>query len=566
MRGQGAIRLAFARKSRHDARGLTGHAPMPTNPWWKDCAIYQIYPKSFRDGNGDGVGDLAGIVEKIDNLAELGVGALWLSPIFASPMIDNGYDVSDYKAVNPLFGTLADLDELIAAARARNMRIILDIALNHTSTQHPWFQNALAHGDKRDWYWWRKGRCGAAPNNWPSIFGGPAWTQPAGSEDYYLHLFDKSQADLNWENPAVRAAIYDSMRYWLDRGIGGFRLDVVTVISKDPELRDVTDTRTMPFYRRLAGGPRLHDFLREMRREVFSHYDCVAIGEAPGFDPARAAAVVDPLDPMLDMIYHFDLVEPQRDNTGAWDRAAFKQTFRTWDEGIGARGWNSVVISNHDLGRVVSRFGDDHNFRFESAAALLTLVLTQRATPFLYQGDELGLVNCPFDSIGELDDVWAKNYYALALQTGKTEAQAFQRALAITRDHARTPYPWNSGANLGFSDALGTWLKPNPRHAHLAAATQKADIKSVRSFAKVLIAMRAADPLWIHGDTHFVDQTPSAVFAYRRALEAQTRTVALNLSSQAQAFAAPTGAARRISNYADDGDAHALRPWEAVIF
>lgn len=539
---------------------------MPKTPWWKDCVIYQIYPKSFRDSDGDGVGDLRGIIEKLDYVADLGVGALWLSPIFASPMIDNGYDVSDYKAINPLFGTLEDFDELVAQAQQRDLRIILDIALNHTSTQHPWFLDACAGGAKRDWFWWRDGRCGAAPNNWKSIFGGPAWTLREDQDQYYLHLFDKSQADLNWENPAVRAAIYESMRFWLNRGVGGFRLDVVTVISKDPELRDIPDTRQAPFYRHLADGPRLHEFLREMRRKVFAHYDGVAIGEAPGVDPARAARLVDPADPMLDMIYHFDLVDPKRDATGALDRVAFKEVFAAWDQGIGGAGWNSVVLSNHDLGRITSRFGDDDAFRFESATAFLALVLTQRATPFLYQGDELGLVNTPFSTIDEIDDIWARNLHDLALQKGEGAAAALNAALRVTRDHARTPFPWEGGPKAGFTDAPASWLKPNPRNAPFNALAQHDDPASVHAFAKALIALRRADPLWIHGAFEIITDTKTAIFAYRRAHEGREATVLLNLNNAPHSAPRVTGTTLLLCNYPKPEAGLVMRPWEARLY
>lgn len=497
--------------------------------WWKRAVVYQIYPKSFRDASGDGVGDLRGIIEKLPYLKDLGVGVAWLSPIFASPMIDNGYDTSDYKAVNPLFGTMADAEELFEEAKKRDIRIVLDIALNHTSTQHPWFLDALAHGEKRDWYWWREGRCGAAPNNWHSIFGGPSWSQPDGDGQFYLHLFDKSQADLNWENPAVRSAIHDAMRFWLDKGVGGFRLDVVTVISKEPDLRDVIDPRPAPLYRHIAGGPRLHEFLREMRREVFAHYDCVAIGEAPGVDPERASKLVDPADPMLDMIYHFDLVAMNPIVGGDWDRVAFKRIFSDWDKGIGARGWNSVVISNHDLGRISSRFGDGSP---ESAKLFLTLVLTQRATPFLYQGDELGMTNAPFARLEELDDVWAKTTHRLALEKGRSPAEAFARTVDMTRDHARTPFQWDASANAGFSTAT-PWLMANPNHATLNAAAQMHDDASVRAFAKQLIALRE-DPLFVFGAFEDLAPDDPDLFVYARTHEGRRAVVALNLHGEAK--------------------------------
>lgn len=527
--------------------------------------IYQIYPKSFRDASGDGIGDLRGIIEKLPYVQSLGVDMLWLSPIFASPMIDNGYDVSDYKATNPLFGTEDDADELFAEARKRGLRVILDIALNHTATAHPWFQSAIDPASPfRDWYWFRRQDGERLPNNWRSIFGGPAWSPTGRGDDVYLHLFDRSQADLNWENPAVRAAIHDAMRFWLARGAGGFRLDVVTVISKFPDLPDAEDPRPAPLYRELAGGPRLHEYLREMRREVFSHFDCIAIGEAPGVDAARAAKLVDPADPMLDLIYHFDLVEPARDVAGDWDRVVFKRVFSDWDRGIGPNGWNTIVIANHDLARLVSRFGDDGAHWRESATLLLTLLFTLRGTPFLYQGDELGMTNCPFESMAELDDVWAKTTYRLKRERGASEADAFAAARTMTRDHARTPMQWSDGPHAGFSSAT-PWLRVNPDAAHRNAAAEDGDATSPLNYTRRLSALRRADPLWTDGD--FVDRAPDHpdVFAFERTHAGRRGLVVLNLRGRATQSPIPLPeTAPVLSNVAGRGQT--LQPWEARVY
>lgn len=529
-----------------------------TSDWWKRSVVYQVYPKSFRDVSGDGVGDIRGITEKLPYLQRLGAGVVWLSPIFASPMIDNGYDVSDYTAVNPLFGTMGDAEELFEEARKRDMRIVLDIALNHTSVSHPWFSDALAGGDKRDWYIFRDGD--HPPNNWRSIFGGPAWAQTTRG-DWYLHLFDRTQADLNWENPAVRRAINDAMRFWLDKGAGGFRLDVVTVIAKPDGLGDALDPRAGPLYRHIAGTPRLHDYLREMRREVFDHFDCVAIGEAPGVDPARAARLVDPADPMLDMIYHFELVEPRRDASGAWDRVAFKRTFTDWDRGIGADGWNSVVLSNHDLGRIVSRFGDGSR---ESATMLLALVLTQRGTPFLYQGDELGMTNAPLP-FEALDDVWAKTTYRLSREGGDDHDAAFAKALAMTRDHARTPFQWDASAQAGFSAAT-PWLPANPNAAHINAAAQDDDPASPLAFARALVALRRDDPLWIFGAFEDLAPDDPDVFFYARTHEGRRALVALNLRGAPSALPASLSGEVLLNNLPPPYASAQLRPWEARLY
>jgi oligo-1,6-glucosidase len=481
-------------------------------PWWKTRTIYQIYPRSFLDTNGDGIGDINGITKGLDQIKELGAGIVWISPLFVSPMADNGYDMADYKAIDPLFGTMADFDAMIARAKELDLKIVLDIALNHTSTAHPWFQAAIANpqGPYRDYYHWRD-----TPNNWQSIFGGPAWSQPDGDQQHYLHLFDKTQADLNWSNRAVREAIYDALRFWLDRGVDGFRLDVVTVVSKPEGLPDATDPRPVPLYDMLAGGPDLHTWLREMHSEVFAHYDCVAIGEGPGLSPARSAAIVDPGDPMLDMIYHFDLVDGHNSAIGAnWDRVWFKSVFSRWDSGIGPRGWNSCVVGNHDLSRLVSRFGDDGAFRELSAKALGSIALLQRATPMIYQGDELAMANAHFEHLAQLDDVWAKTTYKLALAKGHGPEVAFQKAAKMTRDHARTPYNWTSEG--GFTTAT-PWLPQTDCSEGKNLLTQQHDSNSVRSFYKSLIALRSTDPVtWVSGAYQDLLPSHSDLYVFSR--------------------------------------------------
>jgi oligo-1,6-glucosidase len=464
-------------------------------PWWKSRTVYQIYPRSFLDTNGDGIGDINGITKGLNQIKDLGAGIVWISPLFVSPMADNGYDMADYKGIDPLFGTLADFDTLIVRAKELDLKIVLDIALNHTSTSHAWFQAAIANptGPYRNYYHWRD-----TPNNWPSIFGGPAWSKPEDDSQYYLHLFDKTQADLNWANPAVREGIYDALRFWLDRGVDGFRLDVVTVVSKPEGLPDAPDPRPVPLYDMLAGGPDLHTWLREMHTKVFAHYDCVAIGEGPGLNPARSAAVIDPADPMLDMIYHFDLVDGF-DNTqrGDWDRIWFKSVFTRWDKGIGDSGWNSCVMGNHDLRRLVSRFGNDGIYRAQSAKALAAICLLQRATPFIYQGDEIAMADSHFTDISQLDDVWAKSTYKLAQAKGDDPTKAFSKAANMTRDHARTPYNWTYDG--GFTSGT-PWLPQTNCGDQLNLKDQTIDPNSVRSFYKILISLRdKVQQTWVTG-------------------------------------------------------------------
>jgi len=459
---------------------------------------------------------------------------------------------------------MADFEELIEEGAKRGVRFILDIALNHSSHEHAWFRSALADpaSPYRDWYFFR------APerrNNWISVFGGPAWS-PAGETGLdYLHLFDRSQPDLNWEHPPVRAAIHAAMRFWLDRGVGGFRLDVVTAISKPQGLPDLPDTRTPAMFRALADGPRLHEFLREMRREVFEHYDCLAIGEAPGVDPGRAAKLVDPADPMLDLLYHFDLAEPKPARAGGWDRGHFKSVFSAWDRGIGPRGTNTTVLSNHDLARVVSRYGDE-TLRVESAKALLTVAILMRGVPFLYQGDELGLVNTPFASIAEIDDVWAHTTYRLALEAGESPAAAFQQALAITRDHARAPFPWSAAPHGGFTSAPKPWLKLNPNFDHLNLEAQETDPQSPLAFAKALIALRNEHRLWRDGA--YEDRAPDHpdLFFFARRLGEQVGLAAIQLRPTAGAAPGLPDRPPLLCNYPEPGEAERLRPWEVRVW
>jgi glycosidase len=535
-----------------------------TQPWWKTRTIYQVYPRSFLDTNGDGIGDINGITKGLESIAALGAGIVWISPLFVSPMADNGYDMADYKAIDPLFGTMADFEALLKRAKELDLKIVLDIALNHTSIAHPWFQSALNEPESpyRDYYHWRD-----EPNNWPSIFGGPAWSKPEGASQYYLHLFDKTQADLNWANPAVRGAIHDALRFWLDKGVDGFRLDVVTVISKPKGLPDAPDPRPVPLYDMLAGGPDLHDWLREMHAAVFAHYDCVAIGEGPGLNPARSAALVDPKDPMLNMIYHFDFVDGfSNEAKGEWSRVWFKSVFARWDSGIGTNGWNSCVLGNHDLRRLISRFGDDRNFPHESAKALAAAYLLQRATPFIYQGDEIAMADTHFTELNQLDDVWAKTTYALGRAKGRDHEAAFARAAHMTRDHARTPYNWTPKG--GFT--TGTpWLMQSDTSNATNLAEQMNDYGSVWDFYKIAIQLRRIFPdTWIEGAYAdlFPDHEDLYVFA-----RGDTGLVVINLRSCEVTLPktlAKTIAKRESEIMLSSGDIDddKISPWAVFVF
>ncbi|SLN63956.1 Oligo-1,6-glucosidase [Aquimixticola soesokkakensis] len=512
--------------------------------WWKDAVAYQIYPRSFLDSDGDGVGDLAGILAKLDYLADLGVDLIWLSPHYDSPDADNGYDIRDYRKVARAFGTMADFDALLAGLKARGMRLIVDLVVNHSSDEHAWFAQARQGRDSetRDYYIWRDpAPQGGPPNNWPNFFSGPAWTFDAESGQYYLHLFAQKQPDLNWDNPDLRAEVYDIMRFWLDKGVDGFRMDVIPFISKDPALPDLP-AGVKP-QRHYAEGPKLHDYLQEMRREVLSQYDCTTVGEGNGLDQAQMRRVVDERRGELDMIFQFDVVEFDRDAQGQprdWTLPEFKDIFARQAASMDGHGWTTVYLANHDCTRPVSRYGDDHpDWRVASAKVLNALLLTQKGTPFLYQGDEFGMTNFPFTRVAQFEDIAVRNAWARALADGTADEAAFVARLNRTsRDHTRTPMQWDDGPQGGFTSAT-PWLAVNPNHHTVNAQAALADPDSIWHATKALIALRKRQPALVYGD--YTDLAPAhrAIFAYSRALGDRGVAVVLNFSRAAQVFDLP---------------------------
>jgi oligo-1,6-glucosidase len=435
--------------------------------WWKAAVVYQVYPRSFADSNGDGIGDIRGIINRLDHLEDLGIDVVWLSPVYASPQDDNGYDISDYYAVDPTFGTLQDLDELIAELHARGMKLVMDLVVNHTSDEHAWFQESAASRSsaKRDWYIWRDPREGAEPNNWGSFFSGSAWELDQNTGQYFLHLFSRKQPDLNWDNPEVRAAVYQMMNWWLDRGIDGFRMDVISFISKHPDLPDgpVSNGGSwgngIPFY---GSGPRVHEYLQEMHREVFAHRDAdlMTVGEMVDATPELARLYTDQARRELDMVFHFEHVGLDHGPGGKFTRkpldlVAVKHSFARWQEALADVGWNSLYWNNHDQPRAVSRFGNDTDYWYESATALATVLHLMRGTPYIYQGEELGMTNMPFSSIDDFRDLESLNYYreAVAGSDGSKAAELLAGIAVGGRDNARTPVQWDATPNAGFTKA-----------------------------------------------------------------------------------------------------------------
>ncbi len=561
-------------------------------PWWTRAVVYQIYPRSFQDSDGDGVGDLRGILSRLDHLEALGVDVVWLSPIYRSPQDDNGYDISDYQDIDPVFGTLADLDELIAALHARGMKLLMDLVVNHTSDEHPWFTESRSGPDspKRDWYWWRPprdgmapGQPGAEPTNWHSFFSGSTWELDEASGEYYLHLFSRKQPDLNWENPEVRQAVYAMMRWWLDRGVDGFRMDVINLISKDTSLPDgpvvagVWGDGTAHY----TDGPRVHEFLHEMHREVFEGraHALLTVGETPGVTLEEARRYTDPARREVDMVFQFEHVGLDHGPGGKFDPRPLrltdlKATFGRWQAGLADAGWNSLYWDNHDQPRAVSRFGDDGRYRTESAKALATLLHLHRGTPYVYQGEELGMTNAHFTRFDQYRDIESLRHVAQARALGSaTDEQLLAGLAATSRDNARTPVQWDDSPQAGFTTGR-PWLAVNPNHTEVNAAAERADPQSVFHHHRRLIELRHADPVVALGDFTMLLPEDELVYAFTRSLGADALLVVVNVSGDERAVdlgeAWPVAADGGwgdlvLGTHAEPGEPTVLRPWEARV-
>jgi oligo-1,6-glucosidase len=562
----------------------------PSNPpWWTRAVVYQVYPRSFQDSDGDGIGDLGGVLQRLDHLADLGVDVLWLSPVYPSPQADNGYDISDYQGIDPLFGTLEQLDELIEALHRRGMRLVMDLVVNHTSDEHPWFEESRSGPDspKRDWYWWRPprphmrgGDPGAEPTNWHSFFSGPVWEFDEASGEYYLHLFDRKQPDLNWENPEVRQAVYAMMRWWLDRGVDGFRMDVINMISKevspDGSLPDGPPQPGSPYgdgTPHFFCGPRIHEFLQEMHREVFADRDgaLLTVGEMPGVTVEQARLFTDPARAEVDMVFQFEHVGLDQGAT-KWDLEPLrmrdlKASFGRWQAGLADVGWNSLYWDNHDQPRAVSRYGDDSpEYRRDSATCLATLLHLHRGTPYVYQGQEIGMANYPFASVDDFRDVESVNHFAAAMVAGDDAVSVLAALRKMSRDNARTPVQWDASPNAGFT--AGTpWLPVNPDHAEWNAEAQRDDPTSVLAHYRRLIALRHEDPVVALGDFTMLLPQHDDVYAFTRSLDGATLLVVCNVSQTpyelADLLPEAVDAPLVLGNLPDAGPT--LRPWEARV-
>lgn len=530
------------------------------NQWWKNAVIYQVYPRSFCDSNGDGLGDIPGIISKLDYLQQLGVDAIWLSPVFRSPQDDNGYDISDYQDIDPMFGTLSDMDELIAQAKKRKIRIIMDLVLSHSSDEHPWFREAKKSRQNpwHDFYIWRDGQPDNPPNDLESAFGGSAWEWVPEAEQFYFHRFSKKQPDLNWENPQMRQSLYAMIRWWADRGIGGFRLDVVDLFGKIPDQKI------------LENGPKLHEYIREMRREAFTAPDLVTVGEAWSATPAIARQYSAPDGSELSMVFQFEhLVLDQQPGGEKWDLAPLplgqlKQVICRWQQELAGTGWNSLFLENHDLPRIVSRWGDDGKYREASAKMLASLLFGLQGTPYIYQGQELGMTNVRYP-LEEYRDIETLGMYHKYKALGWPEEKILRSIHARSRDNARTPMQWSGAENAGFT--TGTpWLKVNPNYKTINADNQLSDPDSVFSYYQRLIRLRKGHPVFQEGTFRLVLADHEDIFAYTRTTATAQLLVVCNFRGADIEDPLAIGEPPILCNYPDQPLLGRLRPYEARIY
>ena len=562
---------------------INGYEPK----WWKEAVVYQIYPRSFKDSNGDGIGDLPGITSKLDYLQKLGVNVIWLSPHFDSPNVDGGYDIRDYRKVMTDFGTMTDFDRLLAGIKKRHMRLIIDLVVNHTSDENKWFVESRSSKTNpyRDFYIWRPGHTAAdgtrtPPNNYPSYFSGPAWTMDPKTNEYYLHYFAVKQPDLNWDNPKVREEVYSIMRFWLDKGVDGFRMDVIPLLSKPTGMPDLSAEQLKAPPNAYANGPHLPEYLREMNREVLSKYATMTVGEATGTTLAQTDSLVDDRRHELNMIFNFDAAQLRHPDfgppeLGPWSLPALKAIYDSHATVLTKHDWDTVFLSNHDSPRIVSTFGDDSPaMRVSSAKLLETMILTLRGTPFLYEGDELGMTNYPFKELADYNDIAIKNAYRDEVETGKISAASFLAGQAkLTRDNARTPMQWDSSSQAGFTTGPHTWLAVNPNYKEINAAQEESDPASVLNYVRALIKLRAHTLAFVYGDYQDLDPRNEDIYAYTRTLGEEKYLVVENFSSSPVTYTLPNGlkaATLVLSDIPSSHEANAstlnLAPWESRVY
>ncbi|WP_152392059.1 glycoside hydrolase family 13 protein [Paenibacillus guangzhouensis] len=547
--------------------------------WWKEAVAYQVYPRSFMDSNGDGIGDLQGMISKLDYIKELGIDVIWICPMYKSPNDDNGYDISDYQDIMDEFGTMADFDQLLAEVHKRGMKLIIDLVINHTSDEHPWFIESRSSKDnpKRDWYIWRDGKNGQEPNNWESIFSGPAWEYDKATDQYYMHIFSTKQPDLNWRNPEVRQSLYQMMNWWLDKGIDGFRVDAISHINKEDGLRDMDNPNNLkyvPSYDKHMNVPGIQAYLEELKQETLAKYDVMTVGEANGVRSDNIEDIIDWVGEdkgKFNMIFQFE-------HLGLWNVTSegsrlnilgLKKTLTKWQKTLEGIGWNALFIENHDQPRRVSTWGNDKEYWYESATALATMYFLMQGTPFIYQGQEIGMTNVQFATIEEYDDVAVHNMYRLQREAGVPHEEIMKSIWVTSRDNSRTPMQWSAEENAGFTTGK-PWIGVNANYTQINVADQMKDKGSILHFYKKMIQLKKAHELFTYGAYELVLPEHPSVFAYTRTMDGEQALIVTNLSEEAVELSAEEfsleGTTLSLANYSEGENAFTLRPYEARVY
>lgn len=553
---------------------------MNKNKWWKEAVAYQIYPRSFMDSNGDGIGDIQGIISKLDYLKNLGIDIIWVCPIYKSPNDDNGYDISDYKDILSEFGSMTDFDQLLDEVHARGMKLIMDLVINHTSDEHPWFIEARSskENEYRDYYIWHSGIDGEEPNNWESIFGGSAWQYDEKTEEYYLHVFSKKQPDLNWENPSVRQELYEMINWWLNKGIDGFRVDAISHIKKVagfPNMPNPENKRYVPSFDGHMNRPGINTFLDELKRETFDNYDIVTVGEANGVSVEEADLWVGEENGKFNMVFQFQHLELwNKSVNNGLDIHALKNTLTKWQKGLEDNGWNALFFENHDQPRSVSTWGNDKEFWAESAKCLATLYFLMQGTPFVYQGQEIGMTNVQFPAIEDYNDVAIKNLYKLEKENGKPHEEIMEIIWKTGRDNSRTPMQWSDDLNAGFTTGK-PWMKVNQNFRNINVDLALENPNSIYHYYKKLIDLRKENKVLVYGAYDLILEEHDQIYAYTRTLNNEKMLIITNLFPQITKFVLPADLTVEstellISNYeVDNGDEIkeiTLSPYEARVY
>ena len=544
--------------------------------WWKEGIIYQIYPRSFFDSSGNGIGDLNGISKKLHYIKSLGVDMVWICPFYKSPNKDNGYDISDYKDISKIFGDLNTFDTLLKKMHSLGLKLIMDLVVNHTSDKHPWFKKARKSKESKfhDYYIWKDGEKDKKPNNWKSVFSGSAWKWNEQTKEYFLHLYTKNQPDLNWENPTVRKEVYSIIDFWLSKGVDGIRMDVISLISKRLDFKNIP--KNMIFIdvmeKYYANGPRVHEYIKEMNKKVLSKYDIVTIGEGPGINLNNGLDYVNEDENELNMIFHFDHLTMDFGKEGKYDPIPFdfikfKKIFSNWDKLFSNRGWNSIFLGNHDFSRIVSRFGNDNEFHEKSSKLLATLLMTLRGTPSLYQGDEIGMTNIDYNNISFYDDVETINAWKEAINKKKNMKKFFEAIKKQSRDNARTPMQWDNKKNAGFSKAV-PWIKVNDNFKKINVKNQEKDLDSILNYYKLLIKLRKENSTLVYGKYEDLDPMHTKIFSYKRCDDNDVFIIHLNFSDCSVKINSNEIKYYKlvISNYTFAKKRYNLNPWEARIY